>query len=255
MKIDRQDYKRIKRTLNSTRFIWWLLLFSGLIFIAVGGAFAYFCRSLLNDIGFTVFYGVFLAAFFAIGLVCVIFALRQLTPYFSDLHTLKRGVPGTAVIVGSRVLHVGTGTRLTSGSKTYYSLTLKFEQDGEEKTYVTRYYYDEKQFEFLTRRNGVGIRQLNGRAVVVQEFPEFDGKFKDLPRKMQWLTVINLAWVLLSFALIVCGVVLSALKLDGFDIVFVLSGMASLVGSVIMKAILLAKAENAKGAKKKRHKK
>lgn len=253
MKIDRQDYKRVKRTLRSIR--WWFLLFAGLAFIAVGGAFAYFCANLLSGgTGYVIFYCVFLAVFTGIGLTGVIFALKQLLPYFFDLHALKYGETGKAVIVSSRTIIISSGRRSTSGG-TYYSLTLRFDEDGEEKTYVTRYYYDEKQFEYLTRQNGVDIRYLNGRAVVVQEFPEFYTKFKDLPRKLQTLLVISLVWFFLSLVLIVCGIVFSALKMNVLVIVFVLAGVASLIGSVIMRAFLLERAEKTKKKKRKYGKK
>lgn len=254
MKIDRQDYKRVKRTLISNR--WNFLLFAGLTFIAVGGAFAYFCRNLLSvGIGYVVFYCVFLAVFIGIGLIAVTFALNQLLPYFFDLHALKYGEAGKAVIVSSRSICISRGRRSTSGYKIYYSLTLRFEQNGEEKNYVTRYYYDEKQFEYLTRQNGVDIRYLNGRAVVVQEFPEFYTKFKDLPQKLQTLLIISLVWFFLSLVLMVCGIVFSALKMDVLDIVFVLTGMASLIGSAIMLAFLNEKAEKTKKKKRKYGKK
>lgn len=253
MKIDRQDYKRVKRTLSSIR--WWFLLFAGLTFIAVGGAFAYFCRNLLSGgIGYVIFYCVFLAVFTGIGLTGVIFALKQLLPYFFDLHALKYGEAGKAVIVSSRTICISRG-RSTSGYKIFYSLTLRFDEDGEEKNYVTRYYYDEKQFEYLTRQNGVDIRYLNGRAVVVQEFPEFYTMFKDLPRKLQTLSVISLVWFFLSLILIVSGIVFSSLKMNVLTIVFEVAGAASLIGSVIMRAFLLERAEKTKKKKRKYGKK
>lgn len=254
MKIDRQDYKRVKRTLSSIR--WWFLLFAGLAFIAVGGAFAYFCANLLSGgTGYVIFYCVFLAVFTGIGLTGVIFALKQLLPYFFDLHALKYGEAGKAVIVSSRTISISSGRRSTSGYRTYYSLTLRFDEDGEEKNYVTRYYYDEKQFEYLTRQNGVDIRYLNGRAVVVQEFPEFYTKFKDLPRKLQTLSVISLVWFFLSLVLIVSGIVFSSLKMNVLTIVFEIAGAASLIGSVIMRAFLPERAEKTKKKKRKYGKK
>ena len=153
----------------------------------------------------------------------------------------QSGADGTAIIVGSKSVRYRANVNCR-----YYSLTLKYKDGDEYKTFTTDYIFDRNEFRHLKSLKSIRIKTDGGFVVVAEDFAEdiykihpvygVETKFFKQKPVAKILSVWRVLCII-AIVLLFISIILTTVLKDG---IYLIVGASVLVGVNLPVAIILA---------------
>lgn len=182
------------------------VFFAAGIFLIVNGI-----RGGAGNTGSIVFICLGFFGFLGFAIFLFVQCLKRLIPHFKSMKALQHGTESTATICDYRAhYHKNAGNSESPWNyKSYYSIHLKFlDDDGNEIIFKTAANYTAEQFKQLKEKQEIKIKQYKKTAVIIEEFFDpLDYEFHELPKILRINSILVLIMVLISFAVIIAGIV------------------------------------------------